>query len=113
MKRVEQIAQIAHETNRAYCSTIGDNSQVPWAAAPEWQRNSAIAGVEFALKNPDATPADSHESWLAVKRSEGWSYGAVKDPQKKEHPCFLTYEELPGEQRLKDSLFQAVVRAMV
>lgn len=27
------IEQIAHESNRAYCQGIGDNSQVPWDEA--------------------------------------------------------------------------------
>lgn len=64
---VEHIAQIAHEANRAYCQTIGDFSQLSWDNAPDWQRESAIAGVVFLQGNPDATPADSHASWLTLK----------------------------------------------
>ena len=37
--------------------------------------------------------------------------GPVKDPEKKEHPCFLPYDELPLSQRIKDYLFTAVVEA--
>jgi hypothetical protein len=29
------IAKVCHETNRAYCETLGDNSQPPWEEAPE------------------------------------------------------------------------------
>ncbi len=83
-----------------------------WAFAPEWQQNSAIKGVEFHLDNSDATPAASHESWLAEKERDGWKYGPVKDAEKKEHPCFVPYLELPVEQRVKDSLFKGVVDAM-
>jgi len=56
-------------------------------------------------------PSASHDSWLMQKRDDGWSYGPVKDPEKKQHPCFVPYEELPVEQRLKDYLFGAVVKA--
>lgn len=111
MKR-EEIARVCHEVNRAYCEAIGDMSQPPWATAPEWQKVSAIKGVEFTCSNPAAGPADSHNSWLAEKERDGWSYGPVKDPDKKEHPCYVPYEHLPVSQRVKDHLFQAVVRAL-
>ena len=107
-----EIARIAHEVNRAYCASLGDFSQPRWGDAPQWQKNSAIAGVEFHQANPEATPENSHESWLAEKRADGWKYGPVKDPEKKEHPCFVTYQELPLEQRSKDWLFRGVVHAM-
>ena len=109
---VVQIARVAHEANRAYCQAIGDNSQVAWDDAPDWQRESAIKGVEFTIANPSAPPSASHESWLAEKAATGWKYGPVKDADKKEHPCYVPYEQLPVEQRLKDSLFQGVVRSL-
>lgn len=107
-----QIARIAHEVNRAYCASIGDHSQPAWKDAPLWQKDSAIAGVEFHRENPTATPEKSHESWLAGKALDGWKYGPVKDPEKKEHPCFVPYLELPIEQRSKDYLFAGVVKAL-
>jgi hypothetical protein len=108
---VELIAEACHEANRAYCLSIGDTSQMPWADAPEWQRESAIKGVEFIRANPGATPEQSHESWMAEKRAAGWKYGPVKDPEKLEHPAFLPYAELPQEQRSKDYIFGAIVRS--
>jgi hypothetical protein len=107
-----EIARVCHEVNRAYCASIGDHSQPAWEAAPDWQQKSAITGVEFTLANPDAKPSASHESWLAEKMRDGWKYGPVKDPVKKQHPCFVPYGELPPEQKSKDYLFQAVVRAL-
>lgn len=109
----EEIARVAHEANRAYCETLGDDSQPFWEDAPQWQRDSALAGVEFHAGHPDAKPEDSHNSWLAEKKKDGWKYGDVKDPEKKEHPCFVPYEDLPVEQQKKDSLFIGVVRALL
>jgi len=106
------IARVAHEVNRAYCQSLGDNSQLPWEEAPEWQQKSAVNGVEFHLAHPDSQPRSSHENWLAEKRKDGWTYGPVKDPDKKEHPCFVPYEALPAAQQAKDYLFLAVVRAL-
>jgi hypothetical protein len=106
------IAMVCHEANRAYCATLGDASQVPWDEAPAWQRESAIKGVEFNLANPDAPASASHDSWLREKAAAGWKYGPVKDPENLEHPCFVPYGELPLEQRRKDHLFKAIVRAL-
>ena len=106
------IAQVAHEINRAYCASLGDATQAAWADAPEWQRQSALAGVAMHLANPAATPADSHIAWLAEKTAAGWTFGPVKDAEKKEHPCCVPYDELPAEQKAKDYLFRAVVHQL-
>lgn len=112
---VTDIARVAHETNRAYCATIGDYSQPGWETAPEWQRTSAMEGVLFHighLKKGTTPPASaSHDAWMETKRRDGWRYGAVKRADIKEHPCFLPYEDLPPSQKLKDYLFGAVVKA--
>lgn len=108
----EQIAQACHEVNRAFCVAIGDVSQPPWNAAPQWQRNSALDGVRKHLDGSICTPEQSHESWLEHKRKEGWKFGPVKDTEKREHPCCVPYAELPPEQRAKDALFAAVVAGM-
>ena len=103
------IARICHEANRAYCITIGDNSQPSWEDAPEWQKDSAIAGVNYHYYNENTTPAMSHESWMKQKVEEGWVYGELKDPVAKTHHCMVPYEELPFEQRMKDYLFKGIV----
>lgn len=103
-------AMAAHEMNRVYCRALGDLSQEPWDTAPEWQRTSALKGVDgvFAGNGPEK----SHEGWLEEKRATGWVFGPVKDPEKKEHPCMVPYAELPPEQRQKDYVFVATVRMM-
>lgn len=109
----ERIARTAHEANRAYCLALGDTSQPSWDDAPDWQKASALAGVRFHAANPDASPAASHESWLEERRRDGWSWGPIKNPELKQHPCFCPYDELPIEQRAKDYLFAGIVRAML
>jgi hypothetical protein len=108
----EQIARVAHEVNRAYCRALGDTSQTTWEDAPQWQRDSAVHGVYFHLDNPTAGPSASHDSWLAEKRAAGWKYGPVKNSERREHPCFVPYEELPIEQQAKDFIFAAIVHAL-
>lgn len=107
----EAIARLAHEANRSYCQALGDFTQPPWADAPQWQRDSAIAGVKFHAANPDAGPQASHESWMAQKAADGWTYGAEKRPDIKQHPCFVPFDQLPREQQAKDFIFRGVVHA--
>jgi RyR domain len=109
---IHHIAKICHEANRAYCETIGDNSQSAWEEAENWQRESSIQGVEYALANPDGPVSAQHDSWLEAKKKDGWVYGDIKDSSKKEHPCMVPYDQLPHRQQLKDRLFKAIVAAM-
>jgi hypothetical protein len=106
------IAKVCHEANRAYCATLGDHSQPSWEDAPDWQRSSALNGVQFHISNPNAGDAASHESWLGEKEAAGWKYGPVKNPETKEHPCFVPFDQLPPEQQAKDRLFRSIVHAM-
>ena len=108
---IEQVARVAHETNKAFCDSIGDASQKHWDEAEQWQRDSAIEGVKFALANPLAPASAQHDAWCADKVKDGWRYGKVKDGSLKEHPCLVAYDQLPVEQRLKDYLFKGVVKA--
>jgi hypothetical protein len=113
MPTVVEIAYVCHESNRAYCKTLGDYSQDPWEEAPIWQRNSCVDGVRFKIEHPESTPEQSHENWLAHKRADGWVFGERKDAYKKTHPCFRPYGELSVEQRLKDAIFQNIVTAFM
>lgn len=112
MDTIERIARLAHEVNRLYCESIGDTSQVAWKDAPDWQRESARRGVLFHLTHRDAGPEASHENWMKEKLEDGWRYGPVKDPAKKEHPCLVPFEMLPAEQQMKDRLFLTIVKGM-
>ena len=107
----EAIARVAHEVNRAYCASLGDLSQPAWEDAPEWQRSSARMGVDLHTMG-DFGPEASHNSWLKQKLDEGWKFGPVKDPEKKEHPCIVPFADLPREQQAKDFIFMAVVHAL-
>ena len=108
----EQIARVCHEVNRAYCLALGDTSQPAWEDAPEWQRSSALNGVQMHVDDPHAGPQASHEGWMREKVEAGWAYGPVKDPAKKEHPCIVPFDQLPREQQAKDYIFRSIVHAL-
>ena len=106
---VELLARLSHEVNRAYCATLGDVSQVEWVDAPDWQKDSARAGVRSVLNGEAASPEEQHALWMDLKVKEGWVYGPTKDANRKTHPCMVEYNDLAPEQRVKDHLFRAAV----
>lgn len=110
---IPAVAKACHEANKAYCESLGDDSQPAWKDAPQWQKDSAINGVKFHMMNPESTPEDSHINWTQEKAADGWKYGPKKDPEAKEHPCMVPYEELPEAQRAKDAIFVAIVKSMI
>jgi hypothetical protein len=108
---LDRIARVCHEVNRAYCEALGDSSQPAWEDAPEWQRVSARMGVDLH-QSGNFGPEASHIAWMRQKQDEGWTYGPVKAPEKKEHPCMVPFQDLSREQQAKDFIFRAVVHAL-
>jgi RyR domain len=109
--KIDFVARVCHEVNRAYCAALGDLSQPTWEDAPAWQRESARMGVDLHLSG-DFGPEASHISWMRQKLDDGWKYGPEKDAEKKEHPCIVNFVDLPREQQAKDFIFRAVVHAL-
>lgn len=105
-------ATICHQVNKAWCEANGDTSQKDWSEAEQWQRDSAIKGVEFRLNNPKAGKDAQHNAWMQDKINDGWVYGEKKDAEAKTHPCILPFDQLPEFQQKKDALFCAVVDAL-
>lgn len=112
MDTIENIARVCHEANRAWCIAGGDTTQKEWHFAEQWQRDSAIKGVEYALANPDAPDSAQHDAWMADKINDGWVYGEVKDAAAKTHPCIVPFDQLPPFQQAKDKLFRNVVKSL-
>ncbi len=105
------IARVCHEANRALQMIQGDPSPSPsWENAEQWQVDAAIDEVKKAQNG--ATSRQLHYKWCQLKTGSGWVYGEVKDADKKTHPCLVPYEDLPEEQRIKDDLFNAIVKAL-
>ena len=107
-----RIAETCYEANRAICVAMNDFSQKSWAEADKWEKLSVIRGVKFTIDNLASTPKDQHDAWMRDKFAEGWVYGRTKDPEKKTHPCLVSYETLPKNQQIKDYVFQAIVKSL-
>lgn len=43
-----------------------------------------------------------HEVWAAKRVEEGWSFGKKRDDIRKLHPCLISYDCLPEEEKEYD-----------
>ncbi len=44
----------------------------------------------------------NHDIWSLQRIKDGWKLGAKRDDAKKEHPCLISYEELPESEKEYD-----------
>lgn len=108
-----QIAMVCYAANRAYCINNGESAPAPWEQLTDQQQESYVKGVAFRVENLDAPASAQHDAWMQSKADEGWVYGEVKDEVAKTHPCMMAYDQLPGDQQVKDSIFIGIVNAIV
>lgn len=111
-EKIEKIARVVHEANRAWCIANGDFSQPPWDKAEQWMREATLAAIRYRMSNPDAPASEQHDQWLEEKRASGWRYGPIKDSKAKTHPMLIPYQELPEYEKEKDSLVIAIINAL-
>ena len=111
-EKVIAIARACHNVNKSWCEINGDHTQKSWEEAENWQRESAVKGVQFRLANPNGGVDAQHNAWMADKFADGWIYGEEKDADKKTHPCLVHFAQLPIHQQVKDKLFCGIVDAM-
>ncbi len=43
-----------------------------------------------------------HNVWAVGRIEQGWTYGPVRDDEKKETPCLIPYNELPESEKNYD-----------
>jgi RyR domain len=108
---IDQIAQVCHAANSAYCAAVGDPLLPPWDLLDETYKESSRKGVLFAIKG--GTPEHQHAAWMDERLSQGWTYGPVLDRGAKVHPNLVSYHALSQAQQRKDALFQAIVHTLM
>ena len=54
---------------------------------------------EEILQLTEELVASVHDTWASGRISEGWTYGPVKDPEKKTTPLLVPYDQLPESEK--------------
>lgn len=108
-KEIRKIARLCHNLNSTFCETVGEPKQDKWNDLSSHLKRVTIEGVKNYLENPGLTCKDMHEQWMESKERDGWTFGRVKDENKKTHPSMIPYKELGENQKFKDYLFRCTV----
>ena len=69
---------------------------------PEPIDTTGIKLPEELLELTEQIAENVHENWSASRIAEGWSYGIVRDDEKKTTPCLVPYSDLPESEKEYD-----------
>lgn len=106
----EQVAGVCYNANAMLQDALGDAYvPPPWHVMTAAQKAPYIRGVQIAAY---LTPPEQHQRWMDDKARDGWVHGPRVDYEARTHPCMVPWDQLDEGQKLKDYLFQAIVRAL-
>lgn len=86
---LQQAEGIAYKINKIGCTIIPEND---WDAPLFTFTDEELC----VLANFE------HTRWMEEKLEKGWTYGNVRDNERKLHPCIVSWEDLSKEEREKD-----------
>lgn len=69
---------------------------------PEPIDTSDVVLSDEILELSEMLAKNTHEVWSAGRLNEGWTYGELRDDEKKLHPCLVAYEELSESEKEYD-----------
>lgn len=68
---------------------------------------------EEILELSELLAKNTHEIWARNRISEGWTYGDIRDDEKLQNPCLVSYEKLPESEKEYDrSTSQEVLKVL-
>lgn len=63
---------------------------------------SSVDLPESLIQLSERIAENVHEVWAKARMDEGWTYGEKRDDIHKKHPCLVSYDELPEEEKEYD-----------
>ena len=69
---------------------------------PEPMDLSSVVLPESLIQLSERIAENVHEVWAKARMDEGWTYGEKRDDIHKKHPCLVSYDELPEEEKEYD-----------
>lgn len=75
-------------------------------SADEYEPNPVnLEDIELTddlLELQEAIAENAHEVWAKTRMTEDWTYGPVRDDEKKKHPDLIPYSTLPDSEKEYD-----------
>ena len=78
------------------------NNQTSNNYTPTPVDTSNIQLPEELMALAEAISKNVHEVWAQNRIKEGWTYGPVRDDQKRQTPCLVPYDQLPEKEKAYD-----------
>lgn len=78
------------------------NNQTSNNYTPSPADTTNIQLPEELIALAEAISKNVHEVWAQNRIREGWTYGPVRDDQKRQTPCLVPYDQLPEEEKAYD-----------
>ncbi len=104
----EKIASICYAAARVVGASAGQDIPV-WSRANANEKLWIRGSVACCLKEPEASLEARHQRWTTAMDLAEWKHGKVLDYEKKIHPYLVPFLELPGEERFRRQLIEAIV----
>jgi len=106
----EQRARFVYEAARLQAQAV--NAPIvpePWEARDEKFRANMIEVVGRQCgPMRSGSPAEMHGGWVQAYIDMGWTYGEVRDVEKKTHPDMVPFDQLEQREQDKDAVFLAL-----
>lgn len=74
--------------------------KVPYVPAPI--DTSSVAVPKELEELGGFLAKNTHEVWAQQRMKDGWTYGEMRDADRKTHPDLVPYEELPDSEKVYD-----------
>lgn len=84
----------------SYCLIVVGNNDHDYEPHPI--DLSDIALTDDLIELREAIAENAHEVWAYNRKKEGWTYGPVRDDEKKTNPDLIPYNRLPESEKLYD-----------
>lgn len=104
-----EIAEVIHEVIRLLQRINGEQVVSGWDAYSPEERQAETRYIAELRAGEVSTGEQHHEAWARMRSQQGWTYGPVKDYERKTTPLLVPYAELPWRQRVKDKVCEALV----
>lgn len=110
LKLASRLAQAVSEANSVYRQYATSEPGRAWATMTNDEQRDVLLAVARTLELRTASAEECHAEWLKHREAAGWKYAEVMDPEKKESPYMMPWEQLKPEGKAKSELYLAILK---
>lgn len=108
----KQIAKTCHAVHRAYCNESLLPTQPEWDSVDDSHKQVIIDSVKKILDGEITSKEQSHNNFVEMKKSQGWTFGNYSLGDKK-NPRLIPFEQLNIHDKIKENLFFETVKSFI